>query len=56
MTDRKRTPMGDMRERGVPCQRCRRETWNIIPVCDACHAREELHRVAIKVAQPEEKK
>jgi len=34
------SPMGDRRERGVPCLRCRRETWNIKAICNRCLARE----------------
>lgn len=30
----------ERRERAVPCQRCRRDTWNIVPVCNACRRRE----------------
>jgi len=33
------SPLGDRRERAVPCQRCRRSTWNIVAVCDSCLAK-----------------
>jgi len=29
------SPLGDRRERAVPCASCRRETWN---VCGACNS------------------
>jgi hypothetical protein len=34
--DRRHTPMGDVRERAVPCALCGRPTWNIDAVCDGC--------------------
>ena len=34
------SPAGEMRERDVPCQTCRRrQTWNWSAVCDYCKAR-----------------
>ena len=33
------SPLGDHRERSVPCIDCRRPTWTIEPRCDACHER-----------------
>lgn len=36
LSDPTRSPLGDQRERAVPCQRCRRPTWNIDAFCDDC--------------------
>lgn len=30
------SPLGDRREREVACSRCRRGTWNVSALCDAC--------------------
>lgn len=45
--DRKRTRLGDHRERAVPCQarrvnNCEHITWNIRAVCDACWNAEDV--------------
>jgi hypothetical protein len=37
--DRRHTPMGDARERAVPCVLCGRANWNIDAVCDSCDRR-----------------
>jgi hypothetical protein len=34
--DLTRSPLGDRRENPVPCQRCRKNTINFIPICNAC--------------------
>lgn len=30
------SPLGDTRERPVPCHHCRAETWNVEAECDRC--------------------
>jgi hypothetical protein len=40
-SDRRHTPLGDSRERAVPCDFCSKPTWNIDPVCDRCDRRTE---------------
>lgn len=34
--DRYRTPLGDRRERPVPCRSCRRDTFALDAMCDEC--------------------
>jgi hypothetical protein len=45
----------DRRERAVPCTRCRRDTWNLIPVCNACIKRDQP-RAPSGNTKPKEKK
>lgn len=54
MNDLKRTPLGDQRERSVPCQRCRQSTWNLVPVCDDCLKRDS--KAPQGNSKPKEKK
>ena len=35
--DRRLSPLGDSRERAVPCARCRTLTIALEPLCDRCH-------------------
>jgi hypothetical protein len=46
--DRRHTPMGDRRERAVPCAVCRRDTWNIDAVCDRCDRRLQAETVQVR--------
>lgn len=36
MGDRYTSPLGDRRERPVPCQRCGQPTWTLDAVCERC--------------------
>jgi hypothetical protein len=47
-TDRRHTPMGDIRERAVPCTLCSRPTWNIDAVCDSCDRRLQAERRGVQ--------
>jgi hypothetical protein len=48
--DRRHTPMGDIRERAVPCVLCSRPTWNIDAVCDNCERRVQAERLGTQPA------